>query len=165
MHDPLVITAMRLLLSVIVGGAVGINRDLRRKPAGVRTHALVSLGTALMVIAVLPPGEDNSHRYDALSRVIQGVLTGIGFLGAGVILRDPEQRHVSGLTTAATIWLTALLGAACGAGLYLAVVIAILLAFFVVAYGGRIERMFRRRFPPAHEATGSADAEDESPPR
>ena len=64
----------------------------------------------------MPPGQDDAHRVDALSRVIQGVLTGIGFLGAGVILRDPVKRHVHGLTTAAAIWLAALLGVACGAG-------------------------------------------------
>ena len=149
--------AMRLALSVLVGGLVGLNRDLRHKPAGVRTHALVSLGTALMVIAIVPPGSDAAQRIDALSRVIQGVLTGIGFLGAGVILRDPGTRHVSGLTTAATIWLTALLGVACGAGLYAAVLIAIVLGGLVVGFGGRIERAFRRRF------SADADAGDDAP--
>ena len=140
--------ATRLGLSVLVGGLIGLNRDLAHKPAGVRTHALVSLGTALMVLVVMPVGDDNAHRYDALSRVIQGVLTGIGFLGAGVILRDPEMRHVSGLTTAATIWLTALLGVACGAGLYMPVVITMVLGGLVVAFGGRIERALRKD-PPA----------------
>ncbi|MEO5624928.1 MAG: MgtC/SapB family protein [Dokdonella sp.] len=145
--DQITVTAIRLTLAVIVGGLIGLNRDLAHKPAGVRTHALVSLGTALMVLVVMPVGDDNARHYDALSRVIQGVLTGIGFLGAGVILRDPEMRHVSGLTTAATIWLTALLGVACGAGLYLTVCIAIVLGGLVVAFGGRIERAFRRDPP------------------
>lgn len=139
--------ALRLGLSVLVGGLIGLNRDLAHKPAGVRTHALVSLGTALMVIVVMPVGEDDAHRYDALSRVIQGVLTGIGFLGAGVILRDPEMRHVSGLTTAATIWLTALLGVACGAGLYVPVFITMLLGGLVVTFGGRIERALHKDPP------------------
>lgn len=89
--DAITTTAIRLALSVLVGGLIGLNRDLRRKPAGVRTHALVSLGTALMVIVIIPPGSDAAQRVDALSRVIQGVLTGIGFLGAGVILRDPAS--------------------------------------------------------------------------
>src|SRR5690349_17079767 len=102
--------ALRLGLAVVVGGLIGLNRDLHRKPAGVRTHALVSLGTALMVIAILPPGSTLDQRVDALSRVIQGVLTGIGFLGAGVILHDAGNGRVRGLTTAATIWVTALIG-------------------------------------------------------
>jgi putative Mg2+ transporter-C (MgtC) family protein len=147
--DQMTVIAIRLTLSVLVGGLIGLNRDLHRKPAGVRTHALVSLGTALMVIVVMPPGEDNTYRYDALSRVIQGVLTGIGFLGAGVILRDPGMRHVSGLTTAATIWLTALLGVACGMGAYVPVLLAMLLGTAVVTWGGQIEHAFRLRFPSA----------------
>jgi putative Mg2+ transporter-C (MgtC) family protein len=146
MSDEMITIVMRLALSVFVGGLIGLDRDLHRKPAGVRTHALVSLGTALMVIVILPPGSDAAHRVDALSRVIQGVLTGIGFLGAGVILRDPGMRHVSGLTTAATIWLTALLGVACGAGMYAPVLIALVLGALVVTLGGRVERAFRQRF-------------------
>ncbi|MEO6343349.1 MAG: MgtC/SapB family protein [Dokdonella sp.] len=146
-NDDLAVTVIRLMLSVIVGGLIGLNRDLAHKPAGVRTHALVSLGTALMVLVVMPVGDDNTHHYDALSRVIQGVLTGIGFLGAGVILREPGARHVSGLTTAATIWLTALLGVACGAGFYIPVVIAIGLGGLVLTFGGRIERAFRKDPP------------------
>jgi putative Mg2+ transporter-C (MgtC) family protein len=150
MSDEMITIAVRLTLSVVVGGVIGLHRDLHRKPAGVRTHALVSLGTALMVIVVMPPGEDLVHRYDALSRVIQGVLTGIGFLGAGVILRNPDMRQVRGLTTAATIWLTALLGVACGAGAYLPVVVAITLAAIVMLLGGRFERALRQRFPHKH---------------
>jgi putative Mg2+ transporter-C (MgtC) family protein len=138
----------RLALSVVVGAAIGLNRDLHHKQAGVRTNALVSLGAALAVLLVFPPGEDLTHRYDALSRVIQGVLTGIGFLGAGVILRDPASRHVSGLTTAAAVWLSALLGTACGAGAYVPVVAALVLALIAIAFGGMFERWFRRFQPP-----------------
>ena len=144
--DEMLTTALRLALAVLVGGVIGLNRDLHRKPAGVRTHALVSLGTALMVIVVMPPGTLDVYRYDALSRVIQGVLTGIGFLGAGVILRDPGTRHVSGLTTAATVWLTALLGVACGAGLYVPVLMALVLGALALTFGGRIERAFHDRW-------------------
>lgn len=144
--DEMLTTALRLALAVLVGGSIGLNRDLHRKPAGVRTHALVSLGTALMVIVVMPPGTLDVYRYDALSRVIQGVLTGIGFLGAGVILRDPGTRHVSGLTTAATVWLTALLGVACGAGLYVPVLMALVLGALALTFGGRVERAFHDRW-------------------
>lgn len=147
--------AIRLGLALVVGGLIGLNRDLHHKPAGVRTHALVSLGTALMVLAILPPGSAFDHRIDALSRVIQGVLTGIGFLGAGVILHDAGNGRVRGLTTAATIWLTALIGVACGAGQYVAVAIACALGALAVQFGGGIERAFRRRFP---------DMPDDDPP-
>lgn len=153
--DDIVTILIRLGLAVVVGGLIGLNRDLHHKPAGVRTHALVSLGTALMVIAILPPGGEVGQRVDALSRVIQGVLTGIGFLGAGVILHDAGR--VRGLTTAATVWLTALLGVACGAGQYVAVTIALVLGALAVQLGGGIERAFRRRFPDVTD-------DDPSPP-
>ena len=147
MTDELVVISIRLGMAVFVGALIGLNRDLHHKPAGVRTHALVSLGTALMVIVVMPPGVDDTHRYDALSRVIQGVLTGIGFLGAGVILRNPDKQHITGLTTAATIWVTSLLGIACGAGLYLPVLVALLFGTAVLLFGGRLERALRPRLP------------------
>jgi putative Mg2+ transporter-C (MgtC) family protein len=134
----------RLSLSLVVGAAIGLNRDLHHKQAGVRTNALVSLGAALAVLVVMPPGQDEAHRIDALSRVIQGVLTGIGFLGAGVILRDPVKRRVSGLTTAAAVWLAALLGVASGAGAYFTVIITLILALIAIAFGGPFENWFRR---------------------
>ena len=134
----------RLALSVVVGAVIGLNRDLHHKQAGVRTNALVSLGAALAIIVVAPPGIEEAHRIDAMSRVIQGVLTGIGFLGAGVILRDPESRRVSGLTTAAAIWLAALLGVAAGAGYYVPVVATLVLGLVAIACGGPFEKWFRR---------------------
>ena len=139
----------RLALSVLAGTIIGLNRDLHGKPAGVRTHSLVSLGTALAVILVVPLHDDVAMRYDALSRVIQGVVTGIGFLGAGVIVRDAAKKHVSGLTTAAAIWFAAILGLACGAGQYVPVIMALALGLLVVLCGGPFERWFRPR--GAHE--------------
>jgi putative Mg2+ transporter-C (MgtC) family protein len=140
--------AARLAMSVACGAVVGLNRDLHHKQAGVRTNALVTLGAALAVIVVMPPGESDSQRIDALSRVIQGVLTGIGFLGAGVILRDPSTRRVSGLTTAAAIWLAALLGVASGSGAYLIAALAIVFGLVAIVCGGPFERLFRRRGEP-----------------
>lgn len=134
----------RLSLSLVVGAVIGLNRDLHHKQAGVRTNVLVSLGAALAVIVVMPPGQDDAHRIDALSRVIQGVLTGIGFLGAGVILRDPVKHHVTGLTTAAAVWLAALLGVACGAGAYFTVIVTLILALIAIVFGGSFENWFRR---------------------
>jgi len=158
--DEWLVISLRLGMAVFVGALIGLNRDLHRKPAGVRTHALVALGTALMVIVVMPPGVDDSHRYDALSRVIQGVLTGIGFLGAGVILRNPNKQHISGLTTAATIWVTSLLGIACGMGLYLPVLIALLFGSLVLLFGGRLERAFRPRTPKGAQGQGQDGPND-----
>jgi putative Mg2+ transporter-C (MgtC) family protein len=140
--------AARLATAIACGAVIGLNRDLHHKQAGVRTNALVSLGAALSVVLVFPPGEAAAAHYDELSRVIQGVLTGIGFLGAGVILRDPANRHVSGLTTAAAVWLSALLGTAAGAGAFVPVGAALVLALLAIACGGPFERWFRRRFQP-----------------
>src|SRR5438552_8899016 len=102
-------TALRLSAALIVGTILGLNRELHGKPAGLRTHALVTLGAALAAIVSLGfPGEPRSMDPNAISRVLQGILTGIGFLGAGVILRDPNG-HVTGLSTAAPIWICAVL--------------------------------------------------------
>jgi putative Mg2+ transporter-C (MgtC) family protein len=140
--------AARLATAIACGAVIGLNRDLHHKQAGVRTNALVSLGAALAVIVVMPPGVSDSQRIDALSRVIQGVLTGIGFLGAGVILRDPSTRRVSGLTTAAAIWLAALLGIASGAGAYRIAALAIVFGLVAIVCGGPFERLFRRSVEP-----------------
>lgn len=152
----------RLLLSAIVGAVIGLNRDLHHKQAGVRTNALVSLGAALAVLLVAPPGIDPTHRIDAMSRVIQGVITGIGFLGAGVILRNPTSHHVSGLTTAAAVWLAALLGCACGAGNYAAVLIALVLGIGVIVCGGPLERRFRKPDERLEEPDSKNENRDDS---
>ncbi|HEV7489393.1 MAG TPA: MgtC/SapB family protein [Rhodanobacteraceae bacterium] len=152
----------RLLLSVIVGAVIGLNRDLHHKQAGVRTNALVSLGAALAVLVVAPPGIDPTHRIDAMSRVIQGVITGIGFLGAGVILRNPASHRVSGLTTAAAVWLAALLGVACGAGNYAAVLIALVLGIGVIVCGGPLERWFRKSDDRLVEPDPKTEKRDDS---
>src|SRR4029077_864175 len=105
--------ALRFGAAVVVGGAIGLTRALRGKPAGVRTHALVSLGSAVVTVVaatVAAPALDTA----AVSRVMQGIITGIGFLGAGGILHEESGRRVRGLTTAATIWIVAALGIACG---------------------------------------------------
>ena len=109
---------LRLLIAALMGGLIGYERERAEKPAGFRTHLLVCVGAALFTIASL-------HGFGLLSdpaRVAAGVVVGIGFLGAGTILRG--ERGVIGLTTAATIWAAAAIGLAVGAGLYLAAVIA-----------------------------------------
>ena len=103
---------VRLVAALIAGGVIGYQREVWHKAAGLRTHMLVSTGTALLVLAAI----DGGMQQDALSRVIQGVVTGIGFLGAGAILKIEASREIKGLTTAAGIWMTAALGAMIGLG-------------------------------------------------
>ena len=103
---------IRLVAAVILGGIIGFQRERVGKPAGLRTHILVSLGTTVFVLGCLGSGMSS----DGLSRVIQGVVTGIGFLGAGSILKLNEERDIQGLTTAAGIWMTAAIGVAVGLG-------------------------------------------------
>ena len=127
---------MRLSAATVAGIAIGINRDLTNKPIGMRTLALVSLGAAAVTVASIQFSFIDNHP-DALSRVVQGVIqgimAGISFIGAGVILRDSQRKEVTGLTTAATVWVTAALGIACGLGAWVIVVATLALALFVLA--------------------------------
>lgn len=114
MPDPreLVRVMIRLLAALAVGALVGYQRERMGKAAGLRTHMLVSTGTALLVICAIESG----MQQDAVSRVIQGLITGIGFLGAGAILKIEENKEIRGLTTAAGIWMTAAASVAIGLG-------------------------------------------------
>lgn len=132
---------LRLLTALACGAAIGLNRDLHHKAAGFRTFGLVSLGSATVTLMMLQiPGTG----VDAVSRVIQGVLTGIGFLGAGVILHREQPHKVAGLTTAAAIWLTAGLGVA--AGQFAIAWLSLAFAMLLLIAGGPIERMLGRLF-------------------
>ena len=149
-------TALRLGAALIVGAILGLNRELHGKPAGLRTHALVSLGAAVATIIVLKsPDGSLAADQNAIGRVVQGILTGVGFLGAGVILRDP-MGHVTGLTTAATIWICAVLGTVCALGHWVILGIAVGLTVFALLLGRPIERLAERLFkrhvsgPPDH---------------
>lgn len=132
---------LRLAAATLVGVGLGLNRDLHGKPTGVRTLGLVGLGSALAVMAV---GAGSSA--DA-SRVIQGIVTGIGFLGAGVIVRDGVKHHVRGLTTAACVWLTACAGAVCAMGEWRLLAGGVPLMFLVLVLGGPFERWVHRHWP------------------
>jgi putative Mg2+ transporter-C (MgtC) family protein len=103
---------IRMIAAGLLGAMVGIQREKVGKPAGVRTHTLVSLGTAVSVLACSGAGMSS----EGISRVIQGILTGIGFIGAGNILKLREEQEIQGLTTAAGIWMTAAIGVAVGLG-------------------------------------------------
>ena len=139
-------TALRLSAALIVGTILGLNRELHGKPAGLRTHALVSLGAAVAAIVVLKsPDGSLATDQNAIGRVVQGILAGVGFLGAGVILHDPAG-HISGLTTAATIWICAVLGLVCGLGYWGVMGIAVVLTALVLVLGRPLERLAERLF-------------------
>jgi putative Mg2+ transporter-C (MgtC) family protein len=136
---------LRLVAATAIGALVGLNRELRDKPAGLRTHALVGLGAAVVTVSAIGvAAAAGDPRGDAFARVVQGVITGIGFLGAGVILRDTEQQRIHGLTSAATIWVVACLGIACGAGHWATVLAASVLTFVVLIFGGPFEKTLHR---------------------
>lgn len=126
---------LRMVVAVALGGLVGMQREQAGKPAGVRTHMLVALGTAVVVLACAGMG----MQYDAQSRVIQGIVTGIGFIGAGSILKLSEERDIQGLTTAAGLWMTAAIGIACGVGTLGIALISAVVTVIVLALAGVIE--------------------------
>ena len=147
--------ATRLVIALVLSGLLGINRELRGKPAGFRTHALVCLGAAAATLAALSVGDGISHDANASSRVVQGILTGIGFIGAGVILRDPEG-HVSGLTTATTIWMSAVIGFVAALGTWPVLLPAFVLTVLALLFGRGFERLIVRIF--ARSRSNGADA-------
>lgn len=120
---------LRLLLAALLGGLLGFEREQKGKAAGVRTHMLVSMGAALFVLLASQGGMEDAE----LSRVLQGVIAGVGFLGAGTILKAEHEDKVRGLTTAAGIWLTAAIGVAAGLGRESTAVLSTLLALAVFA--------------------------------
>ncbi len=119
--SPLLETVLRFLLAAGLGAGIGYQRERAGKAAGIRTHILVSAGAALFTLVSIYGFSDGAVD---TSRVAAGVVVGIGFIGAGVILRGQREKEVAGLTTAATIWITAAVGLAAGAGMYLLSVIA-----------------------------------------
>jgi putative Mg2+ transporter-C (MgtC) family protein len=145
---------LRLGVATVVGCALGLNREIHAKPAGIRTHGLVCLGSALITLTSFQIAFDGVRlEGSAVLRSVQGVIAGIGFLGGGVIMRDDSQQSVHGLTTAASIWVVACLGISCGAGLWPTTLIAVGLTLTVLIVGGHLERAFRRRFGrPNNEA-------------
>jgi putative Mg2+ transporter-C (MgtC) family protein len=127
---------LRILAAMLVGAVIGYERERTGKSAGLRTHMLVALGSTIFVLAPLEAG----MRIEDVSRVIQGVAAGIGFIGAGAILKITEARVIEGLTTAAGIWLTAALGVAVGLGRFGVAAISAVLAWVILAVVARIEK-------------------------
>lgn len=131
----LVRVAIRLAASALLGGIIGFQREKVGKPAGLRTHILVALGTTFFILGCSGFGMSS----DGLSRVIQGIVTGIGFIGAGAILKSDEQQTVKGLTTAASVWVTAAVGVTVGLGEVGLAIIATVLSLLVLTLTGLIE--------------------------
>jgi putative Mg2+ transporter-C (MgtC) family protein len=124
----------RLLLAAMLGGVLGYERERRGKAAGIRTHMLVAIGAALFVLVPQQAGMVIADQ----SRVIQGIVTGIGFLGAGAIIKHRSEEDVKGLTTAAGVWLTGAIGIACGLGRESTAILSTLLALIVLAMVPRL---------------------------
>jgi putative Mg2+ transporter-C (MgtC) family protein len=135
---------LRLGAAAAAGATIGINRDLADKPIGMRTLGLVALGAAVVSVASIQV-TGMADNPDAMSRVVQGILqgvmAGISFIGAGVILRDAKARTVEGLTTAATVWVTAALGIACGLGRWNVVIIGVVIALVLLVAVAWVEAL------------------------
>lgn len=133
---------VRLVMAAILGGILGFEREHKGKAAGVRTHMLVALGAALFVLVPQTSGAES----DAMSRVLQGVIAGIGFLGAGTILKNQQgdESHVKGLTTAAGLWMTAAIGVAAGLGKEATALLSTILALAIFSVMPYVVRVFEK---------------------
>jgi len=131
----------RLFVAALLGGLIGVERESLRKPAGMRTHMLVALGSALTALTALELGMVVAD----LSRVIQGIVTGIGFVGAGTILKDGGSGRIEGLTTAAGLWLTAAVGVAAGAGRWFLALSTVALTLLILVVLGRLGKLVPTR--------------------
>jgi putative Mg2+ transporter-C (MgtC) family protein len=140
--DETVRVVLRLLAAALFAAVIGYEREASGKSAGLRTHMLVGLGSAIFAVASLQAGMEMGD----ISRVVQGVAAGIGFIGAGAILKMERERHIEGLTTAAAIWLTAALGVAAGVGRLGVAAVGAALAWVILAVLARVESRARR--PP-----------------
>jgi putative Mg2+ transporter-C (MgtC) family protein len=142
---------IRLTAAMLLGGVIGILRQRAGKPAGLRTHMLVMVGTTVFVLACSGVGMAN----DALSRVIQGVVTGIGFIGAGSILKLDQERNIQGLTSAAGVWMTAAIGVAVGLGSLGVALLSTIFTLLILSLAKRFEpRIGHARAAQSERADG-----------
>jgi putative Mg2+ transporter-C (MgtC) family protein len=150
----LVRVTLRLFAALAIGTAIGLQRELTHKPAGLRTHMLLGLGTALFIVGA---AESGMHP-DSLSRIVQGLATGIGFVGAGAILKLTNEREIHGLTTAAGIWMTAAASAAAALGQIAVALIGTLLGLIVLIVFHKLEKGL------GHRARKDAEVHSRSDP-
>lgn len=132
---------MRLIIAAMLGGVLGFEREQQGKSAGLRTHMLVSLGAALFVLVPQQAGMGDAD----LSRVLQGLVAGVGFLGAGTIIKGQREEDIHGLTTAAGLWLTAAIGVAAGLGREATAVLSTCLTLVILAFVPRFEGLIAGR--------------------
>jgi putative Mg2+ transporter-C (MgtC) family protein len=137
----LVHVIIRLVAATLLGAIIGYQRERAGKPAGLRTHILVTLGTTVFVLSCSGVGMSS----DGLSRVIQGIITGIGFIGAGSILKLSEERNIQGLTTSAGIWMTAAVGVAVGLGSLGVALLSTLMTLVILALAGPLEHKINKQ--------------------
>lgn len=137
---------VRLTMAALLGGLIGLERERAGKDAGLRTHMLVSLGAALFVLVPIVAGEQAGD----LSRVIQGIAAGMGFIGGGTILKRADRNEIEGLTSAATIWLTGAIGIAVGAGQGWIAMVTVVSAWIILFVLGKVSA----RFKPDPSRTG-----------
>jgi putative Mg2+ transporter-C (MgtC) family protein len=156
---------LRLGVATLACGLIGLDRDLHGKPIGLKTLGLVGLATATAVLLASSSG-DPAKISDAASRVMQGILTGIGFLGAGVIVHGRHRTRVHGLTSAACTWLAACIGIACGLGQWRIVAVALAITCVLLIAGHKLERWLHRALGGQNEPepSGSIPPAD-TPPR
>lgn len=149
--------ASRLGLAVLLGGLLGLDRELRHHAAGLRTHMLVALGAATTTVMALSLYDrlllDNPQINADPLRAIEGVIAAIGFIGAGAIIQGQSAGRVHGLTTAANIWICGAIGLAAGAGHHMVAIACFLFALFILSILGLIERQLKSR--------AAQEAEDE----
>ena len=144
-------SALRLAAALVIGALIGLNRDLYGKPTGVRLHALVAMGAALFVMAGASLPDQT-----AVGHSIQGIIGGIGFLGAGVIVHGQKSGSVLHMTTAALIWMTAALGVACGLGAWRLAGLGAAGALIVLVAGLRLDRLLYGRLGPEDDQRDAA---------
>ena len=129
---------VRMLLAAVLGGLLGLERERKGKPAGIRTHMLLCLGSAMFIVVPLQAGMDG----ESMSRIMQGLLAGVGLLCAGSILKSHEgDEQIFGLTTAAGLWMTTAIGVAVGMGREATAVLSTLLTLGILALEGPLSRL------------------------
>jgi putative Mg2+ transporter-C (MgtC) family protein len=142
---------IRLVAAMLLGALIGVQREFAGKPAGLRTHMLVAMGSALFVLG----GAAAGMSLEGVSRVIQGVATGIGFIGAGAILKHRDEHQVEGLTTAAGIWLTAAAGVAAGLGRIGLAALGALSTLAILALAGFLDQRIARARGRSNQHAGN----------
>ena len=139
--DYLLRIVIRLGSAALLGGLIGFERESMGKAAGLRTHMTVALGCATFMLVAIESNSDAGN----ISRAVQGIAAGIGFIGAGTILKRTEEDDIKGLTTAATIWLTAAVGAAAGAGHGWLGLVGVLIAFLILSILSGVDNWLARK--------------------